>query len=59
MNGKDCIKKLMKDGWALDRVNGSHYIMRKDAVSLCVPIHGKEDLKPGILNSLMKMAGYK
>lgn len=59
MSGKDFIKKLMKDGWVLDRVKGSHHIMRKKGISLSVPVHNNEDLKPGILNSLNKKAGYK
>jgi predicted RNA binding protein YcfA (HicA-like mRNA interferase family) len=42
MSGKDFVKKLMKDGWALDRVNGSHHIMRKNGVSLSgLPIKTK------------------
>jgi predicted RNA binding protein YcfA (HicA-like mRNA interferase family) len=59
MSGKDFIKRLMKDGWVLDRVKGSHHIMRNGTSCLSVPVHGNEDLKPGILNSLMKGAGYK
>ena len=59
MSGKDFIKKLMKDGWELDRVKGSHHIMRKNGVSLSVPVHGNVDLKPGILNFLIKKVGYK
>jgi predicted RNA binding protein YcfA (HicA-like mRNA interferase family) len=58
MSGKDFVKKLMKDGWALDRVKGSHHIMRKNGISLSVPVHKNEDLKPGILNFLNKKAGY-
>ena len=49
----------MKDGWELDRVRGSHHIMRKDGICLSVPVHKNEDLKPGILNNLNKKAGYK
>ncbi|AEF85581.1 conserved domain protein [Treponema primitia ZAS-2] len=59
MSGKEFVKKLMKDGWILDRVNGSHHIMRKNSINLSVPVHGNGDLKPGILNTLMKKAGYK
>jgi len=59
MSGKDFVKKLMKDGWTLDRVRGSHHIMRKGDVCLSVPVHKNEDLKPGILNTLNKKAGYK
>ena len=59
MSGKDFVKKLMKDGWELDRVKGSHHIMRKCGISLSVPVHGNEELKPGIFNELNKKAGYK
>jgi predicted RNA binding protein YcfA (HicA-like mRNA interferase family) len=59
MSGKDFIKRLMNDGWVLDRIKGSHHIMRKNGVSLSVPVHGNEDLKSGILSSLSKKAGYK
>jgi len=59
MSGKDFVKKLMKDGWELDRVKGSHHIMRRNGVCLSVPVHGNEDLKSGILNDLNKKAGYK
>jgi predicted RNA binding protein YcfA (HicA-like mRNA interferase family) len=59
MSGKDFIKRLMKDGWELDRVKGSHHIMRKNGISLSVPVHGTDELKPGILNTLNKKAGYK
>ena len=59
MTGKGFIKKLMKDGWELDRVKGSHHILRKDGIILSVPVHGNTDLKPGLLNSLNKKAGYK
>jgi len=59
MSGKDLVKKLMKDGWTLDRVRGSHHIMRRNGICLSVPVHSNEDLKPGLLNDLYKKAGYK
>jgi predicted RNA binding protein YcfA (HicA-like mRNA interferase family) len=59
MSGKDFVKLLKKNGWILDRIKGSHHIMRKNGVSISVPAHAKEDLKPGILNSLKKQAGLE
>jgi len=59
VSGKDFVKRLMKDGWDLDRVRGSHHIMRKNGVSLSVPVHKNDDLKQGILSELSKKAGYK
>ncbi|MCL1992998.1 MAG: type II toxin-antitoxin system HicA family toxin [Spirochaetes bacterium] len=50
VSGKDFVKKLRKSGWQLDRISGSHYIMRKDGICLSLPVHKNEDLKPGILN---------
>ncbi|MCL1818197.1 MAG: type II toxin-antitoxin system HicA family toxin, partial [Spirochaetaceae bacterium] len=29
----------MRDGWELDRIKGSHHIMRKNGISLSVPVH--------------------
>ena len=59
MSGRDLVKILMKNNWELDRVKGSHYILRKNGISISVPVHKNEDLKPGILDALMKKAGLK
>jgi predicted RNA binding protein YcfA (HicA-like mRNA interferase family) len=59
VSGKDFVKQLKKDGWVLDRIKSSHYIMRKGSTSISVPVHKNEDLKPGILDSLKKQAGLK
>ena len=59
MSGKNFVKKLMNDGWELDRINGSHHIMRKNNICLSVPVHKNEYLKPGLLNFLEKKAEYK
>jgi predicted RNA binding protein YcfA (HicA-like mRNA interferase family) len=59
MSGKDFVKLLKKNGWILDRIKGSHHIMRKNRVSLSVPVHANEDLKSGILNFLKKQAGLE
>ncbi|WP_332461305.1 type II toxin-antitoxin system HicA family toxin, partial [Leptospira chreensis] len=29
MTGKELIKVLKKDGWELDRITGSHHILKK------------------------------
>jgi predicted RNA binding protein YcfA (HicA-like mRNA interferase family) len=56
---QDIEQALKKDGWIEDRISGSHHIMVKDSTSIAVPVHGNEDLKKGLLNSLLKQAGYK
>jgi predicted RNA binding protein YcfA (HicA-like mRNA interferase family) len=59
MSGKDFVKLLKKNGWILDRIKGSHHIMRKNGINLSVPVHANEDLKPGILISLKKQGGLE
>ena len=42
MKDRDLIKLLKKNGWQLDRINGSHHIFRKEGMTVSVPVHGKE-----------------
>jgi predicted RNA binding protein YcfA (HicA-like mRNA interferase family) len=59
MSGKALLKLLEKAGWTIDRINGSHYIMKKGGQTIILPVHGNADLKPGILDSILKKAGLK
>jgi len=59
MTGKEFIKLLKKNGWELDRINGSHYIMIKKEKTLSVPVHGNKDVPAGLLSRLMKDGGLK
>jgi predicted RNA binding protein YcfA (HicA-like mRNA interferase family) len=46
MTAKQVIDTLKKDGWTLDRVNGSHHIFKKEGCSrpVAVPLHGNTDI---------------
>jgi predicted RNA binding protein YcfA (HicA-like mRNA interferase family) len=59
ISGRELARVLEQHGWRLLRIHGSHHIYGKDGsiVRLSVPIHGKEPLKSGLLNHLLKMAG--
>ena len=59
MTGKNLIKLLKKENWELDRINGSHHIMKKDEKTLSVPVHGNRDIPLGTLNAILKQAGLK
>lgn len=59
MSGKEVVRLLMSHGWQLDRISGSHYIMVKDNQTVVVPVHGNQDMKPGLLNAILKQAGLK
>ncbi|MBN2363847.1 type II toxin-antitoxin system HicA family toxin [candidate division WOR-3 bacterium] len=60
MTGKEIINILRKQGWILDRVSGSHYIMIKENKrSIPVPVHGKKELPKGLVYLIFKQAGIK
>jgi predicted RNA binding protein YcfA (HicA-like mRNA interferase family) len=60
MTGKVLVKLLKKNGWVLDRIAGSHYIMIKEGKrAVPVPVHGNKDLPKGLLNAILKQAGIK
>ena len=59
MTGKEVIKKLKQNGWILDRIAGSHHIMKKNDRTISVPVHGQKDLKSGTLNAILKEARLK
>jgi predicted RNA binding protein YcfA (HicA-like mRNA interferase family) len=59
MDGKRVVSILKAAGWALRRINGSHYILDKDSVTVSVPVHGRKDVKPGTLASIERQTGIK
>lgn len=58
MNSRDLIRELLKDGWMLDRVSGSHHIYKHPdkAGHLSIP-HPKKDLGTGLIRQIRKAAG--
>ncbi len=58
MRAKELIKKLEQDGWQLDRIHGSHHIMKKGSQTVSIPVHNT-DMKQGTLNKLLKQTGLK
>lgn len=57
MDGNTVVRKLLKDGWELDRINGSHHILRKGNKTVSIPVHGKKDLAKGTLKAIEKQTG--
>ena len=58
MKGKELIKLLKNDGWRIDRINGSHHVMKKGDKTEIIPVHNK-DLPIGLANAIMKRTGLK
>jgi len=59
VTGGDAIRAFKRLGFVLDRVSGSHHILKKreHPALLSVPVHGNRPLKPGTLRSLIADAG--
>ncbi len=57
ISGKAAVKAFTRAGWHLDRVSGSHAILRKEGspITLSVPLH--PEMRKGLLRSLIKDAG--
>lgn len=58
MKDKELVRLLQNNGWSLDRIHGSHYILVKGNKTLSVPVHGR-DMKKGLETAILKQAGLK
>jgi len=58
MKDKDLLKLHLQNGWEIDRINGSHHIIKKGNQTEVIPIHNK-DVPPGLLNKILKRTGLK
>ncbi len=59
-NADRVIRALMRAGFVVDRIAGSHYLLRhreSAGRAVTVPYHGKRDLKRGTLRSIIRQAG--
>ena len=56
VKGKDLVKKFKQNGWYVDRVHGSHYVMKKGSQTETIPVHNK-DLPVGLRNAIQKRTG--
>jgi len=57
-SGKKIINVFKKDGWTLDRIEGSHHILIREGTEniLVIPVHGNNPIKVGLLKGLIKDA---
>ncbi|MDD5229591.1 MAG: type II toxin-antitoxin system HicA family toxin [Methylococcales bacterium] len=58
ISGKMFCRLLLKYGWELQRIRGSHHIFTHSTYTeiLTVPVHANQDLKIGTLSRLLKDA---
>jgi len=58
VSGKRFAKVLRDHGWTLARITKHHIYDAPDGkVTVSVPVHNNEDLKTGILHTLLKQTG--
>lgn len=58
MKDKELLKLLLKNGWQLLEIKGSHHILTKNGKIEVIPVHGK-DMKIGLLTKILKRTGLK
>jgi len=60
MTARELLRMLYKEGWVIDRTNGSHIQLRHPVQSgtVTVPNH-RGDLAPGTVASVKRQAGLK
>lgn len=56
-NSRKIIERLLKDGFELVSVRGSHHKYRKDGTVVIVP-HPKKDLPLGTARNIARQAGW-
>ena len=61
MQVRDVLKRLIKDGWVLDRTKGSHrqYIHAAKPGTVTVSGHENDDVHPKTLRSIWRQAGLE
>jgi predicted RNA binding protein YcfA (HicA-like mRNA interferase family) len=54
ISGKEMLKRFLKNGWILIRINGSHHIVEKYGLTQVIPVHGNKSLGKGLETKLLK-----
>jgi predicted RNA binding protein YcfA (HicA-like mRNA interferase family) len=55
LSGKDVIRLLRQHGFEVFRVRGSHHFLKhSDGRITVVPVHGGENIGPGLLSKILR-----
>ena len=55
LTGRDALQALLRAGFAVVRVKGSHHFVRHpDGRTTVVPVHSGETLGPGLLSKILR-----
>lgn len=53
-SGKKMVQFLLKQGFSLTRVRGSHHILERGTHRTTVPVHGNDNMKIGTLHGILR-----
>lgn len=57
LDAKRVVKAFVRLGWTVNRVSGSHHILKASGrATLTVPVHKGRALKEGLMRALLKAA---
>ena len=59
LTGKELVRKAVKDGWKVERIASSHYILVKGNQTVSVPVHAGKAIPTGLLHKLLKQMGLE
>lgn len=54
VTGPDLVAALVKAGFAVVRVKGSHHFLRSGESTTVVPVHSGETIGPGLLHKMLR-----
>jgi predicted RNA binding protein YcfA (HicA-like mRNA interferase family) len=57
--GRVVITALQRNGFTIDRIKGSHHILRKEGhrITVSVPVHSGRNVNPFTLKNILRQAG--
>jgi predicted RNA binding protein YcfA (HicA-like mRNA interferase family) len=59
-NSRDIKRRLEREGWRLDRIQGSHHVFKHPASRETIVLpHPKKDLGPGLVRVIYKQAQWE
>lgn len=53
-SGKEMVAFLVRQGFEVVRIRGSHHFLLHDQERTCVPVHGNSNLKTGTLRKILR-----
>jgi predicted RNA binding protein YcfA (HicA-like mRNA interferase family) len=54
VGGKEMLRFLEREGFAVLRVRGSHHFLNRGEVDVVVPVHANRSLKTGTLRRILR-----